>query len=499
MITKPKNGSVHSLSDYPNDYWCIVDANGDEAASVKIEPPPVYTITVSDQVSGGTVDVPDSAIVGDTVQLKVAEGSAEAVKWKVTENDGTPVTISDTNTFIMPAADVTVFAWFANPKVTIEFGEGHADFAAFYRQNTGWGGTGSQATFSIDAGQTVGDARALIMNMEAEVETWLTNEKRYDQGEYLDINTPYSLKTLTSYTDRSELDDEVSQIPLGDFTLYAPWLKPAGNISVTVVPVEAGTTVGTQGSGALLRTDPTVTATVTGNASQSTASGNNWFKDESFTDWLSGTVAEGQTLYAQVRLEAKFGYYFDDIENSVAVTSGTIQKTDFNGSTPGYLTVYIVLPPAAVVYSVVSVENAEHVIGEGRDAVITVKRSVEDERTYSLYSGALVDGNSIPEGGSSAAEGSLVLTLKSDYLDTLETGTHQVTISFSDGTANTSVAVKASQPTETATPTAAPTATATPSKVPKTGDSASPLLWLGMILLGLTGACGIVVKRRRKR
>lgn len=128
-------------------------------------------------------------------------------------------------------------------------------------------------------------------------------------------------------------------------------------------------------------------------------------------------------------------------------------------------------------------------IGEGRDAVITVKRSVEDERTYSLYSGALVDGNSIPEGGSSAAEGSLVLTLKSDYLDTLETGTHQVTISFSDGTANTSVAVKASQPTETATP----------SKVPKTGDSASPLLWLGMILLGLPGACGIVVKRRRKR
>lgn len=125
-------------------------------------------------------------------------------------------------------------------------------------------------------------------------------------------------------------------------------------------------------------------------------------------------------------------------------------------------------------------------IGEGRDAVITVKRSVEDERTYSLYSGALVDGNSIPEGGSSATEGSLVLTLKSDYLDTLETGTHQVTISFSDGTVNTSVAVKASQPTET-------------SKVPKTGDSASPLLWLGMILLGLPGACGIVVKRRRKR
>ena len=63
-------------------------------------------------------------------------------------------------------------------------------------------------------------------------------------------------------------------------------------------------------------------------------------------------------------------------------------------------------------------------------------------------------------------------------------------------------------PTPTPAPTAAPTAapteaptaapTATPNPVPKTGDSANPVLWLSLILLGLAGIGGLAASKVRK-
>ena len=55
-------------------------------------------------------------------------------------------------------------------------------------------------------------------------------------------------------------------------------------------------------------------------------------------------------------------------------------------------------------------------------------------------------------------------------------------------------------PVSTTALTAAPTAvpTAAPKPVPKTGDSANPVLWLGLILLGLAGISGLAVSKVRK-
>ena len=53
-------------------------------------------------------------------------------------------------------------------------------------------------------------------------------------------------------------------------------------------------------------------------------------------------------------------------------------------------------------------------------------------------------------------------------------------------------------PTTTATPTPAPTNTPKPQKVPQTGDSASPLLWAGLILIGLIGI-GVLMKPRKRK
>ena len=53
------------------------------------------------------------------------------------------------------------------------------------------------------------------------------------------------------------------------------------------------------------------------------------------------------------------------------------------------------------------------------------------------------------------------------------------------------------KPTGKPGPTATPTAK--PKPVPKTGDSASPLVWLGMILLGLAGAAMLAARKSRDR
>ena len=85
----------------------------------------------------------------------------------------------------------------------------------------------------------------------------------------------------------------------------------------------------------------------------------------------------------------------------------------------------------------------------------------------------------VPEGGCTTARGSLILTLKAGYLNTLSVGEYPVTISFTDGTAEMMLKIL-------------------PKKVPKTGDSGSPALWIGLILLGLAGIGILAISRKRK-
>ena len=161
---------------------------------------------------------------------------------------------------------------------------------------------------------------------------------------------------------------------------------------------------------------------------------------------------------------------------------------DHNDSAPDCVTVYI----TNSFYTVTSVENWEHTIDYPNDIIITVKRNAADNITYSMYTGASVDGNGIPAGGSSVAQGSLILTLKGSYLDTLSTGTHKVTISFKDGSADATISIVNAPPA----PTAAPT------HVPKTGDGANLGLWIGLILLGFLGIIaftGLVGRKHRNR
>ena len=156
-----------------------------------------------------------------------------------------------------------------------------------------------------------------------------------------------------------------------------------------------------------------------------------------------------------------------------AVGDGT--HTD---STPVCITVKI----EGVTYTAT---DGEHTISDGKDAAITVKREPDDSKTYDLYTGAQVDGKDLPEGSHTTAKGSLILTLKAAYLDTLSVGEHKLKIAFKDGSTDAKLIIKPS----------APAPTPTPKPVPRTGDSNNIALWLTLIAIGLVFICGTVMLR----
>ena len=138
-----------------------------------------------------------------------------------------------------------------------------------------------------------------------------------------------------------------------------------------------------------------------------------------------------------------------------------------------------------VTLEVTDTQGTEHEKQSGKDAVITVKGSADDRDTYRNFEKASVDGKELRIGtDADKAEGSLVLTIRSAYLDTLSEGKHTVILAFANGTVETTVKIKAAAPK--------------PKPVPKTGDPSDLLLWGGLVILGIIGMAAVMAGRRRK-
>lgn len=135
--------------------------------------------------------------------------------------------------------------------------------------------------------------------------------------------------------------------------------------------------------------------------------------------------------------------------------------------------VTVTISEEALGYMIYKVENPVHTIGDGLNTVIYVRRSEMDSETYYRFTGTLIDGAEIDPTHYNAAKGSLILTLKADWLDTLAIGEHPLQIEFGDGSVQTVLTITNAVPV--------------PTQVPKTGDSSTPFLWLAMIVLGMLG------------
>lgn len=151
------------------------------------------------------------------------------------------------------------------------------------------------------------------------------------------------------------------------------------------------------------------------------------------------------------------------------------------------------LPPV-----VVGGEYGEWRIGNNNPLTITCDALVSD------FVNVEVDGNELDNEHYTVTEGSTVITIKAEYLATLEDGVHTVKISFTTGFVSVDVTILpeedessegTSEEQESSEP-ASETESSIP-EIPVTGDNPQILLWLGIVLLIV--AANTVIKRRKSK
>ena len=130
-------------------------------------------------------------------------------------------------------------------------------------------------------------------------------------------------------------------------------------------------------------------------------------------------------------------------------------------------------------YSVTGIRGNPHLFRRGKSTEYTVQRSVRDNETFSRFESVFVDKLALEPDCYDIQPGSLVLTLKSSYLNTLPEGSYKVLIRFSDGETETGLTVSR--------------------QVPATGDNSRPLLWLFMLLTGLAGLGFLWLRKAEKQ
>lgn len=114
------------------------------------------------------------------------------------------------------------------------------------------------------------------------------------------------------------------------------------------------------------------------------------------------------------------------------------------------------------------------------------------------FTGVKVDGETVPAESYTAAAGSTVITLKTEYLTTLSVGRHTLTVVYSDGECSADFEIRAAQ-SGGATPD--PDEKPDPDDGPQTGNGSLVWLWIVLLLISggvLAGGAYIMIARKKK-
>ena len=91
----------------------------------------------------------------------------------------------------------------------------------------------------------------------------------------------------------------------------------------------------------------------------------------------------------------------------------------------------------APLYSFENEDEAEWTKGSEDDLEFIAKRSYDDDETFDNFTGIEIDGEVVDSVNYDTARGSVVITLKSAFLNTLSLGEHTLKLLFNDGVAET--------------------------------------------------------------
>ena len=127
----------------------------------------------------------------------------------------------------------------------------------------------------------------------------------------------------------------------------------------------------------------------------------------------------------------------------------------------------------------VIIQGANQTVEKGKESTFRSDANFKD------FVKVLVDGNEISADNYIAKEGSTIVTLKSEFVETLLEGSHTISIVSTTGQAITEFNVVKSNTSDIInTPELANR------KSPNTGDSANMVLWISLIFVS---ACGILI------
>ncbi|MBP5180662.1 MAG: hypothetical protein J6127_05180 [Clostridiales bacterium] len=196
--------------------------------------------------------------------------------------------------------------------ITVEFGENHGDIAAKFAENIdgAWvDGTQLKYIVSSDNGgnTTVSYVKEMCLN---------DANKDYsfglvDDGElFMQLLASKPASDFSSMTDYNlDAKDDDTKVLTEGITLYAQWAKPVGAVNVEITPPAPGTDVTYGGYNASsVKSDPQPDVTVD-NPNVNVSTSRDW-ANKDYTGYYKGTVADGQSMYARVYLNTKYGYYF---------------------------------------------------------------------------------------------------------------------------------------------------------------------------------------------
>ena len=139
------------------------------------------------------------------------------------------------------------------------------------------------------------------------------------------------------------------------------------------------------------------------------------------------------------------------------------------------------IPAAPTEYEILDGANSKWT--QDSDGNISVRASGE----FSKFVGVKVDGTLVDAKNYTVKEGSTIVTLKADYLNTLTAGNHTLEIVWTDGSAGTTFTVNAKAVIDNDT------------KSPQTGDNSHMALWIALLFVSAAGILATAVLGKKKK
>ena len=277
------------------------------------------------------------------------------------------------------------------------------------------------------------------------------------------------------------------------------------------VPVVTAPSITTQPGNATVKAGETATFTIAASGTDLTYlwqidrnDGNGWVN-------IDGATAAIYTT-STVDINCSGFKYQCVVSNSAGTdTSNTAVLTVMENTTPA---------PDSVDYEILDGANTSW--EQNSDGSLSIRGS----GAISKFVGVKVDGNLVDVKNYTVKEGSTIVTLKADYLNTISVGNHTFEIIWTDGTASTRFAVSKSnsgsdEPKDNDgnngkndntnnTPATAPedknnngtsgsqTDDNQQITAPKTGDNSHTVLWISLLGVSLAGLLSMIYVRKKK-